>query len=108
MKFSQQFFDADFDNNKKVKIVTNNINYEVELNKEENKDLINKIIQSPVDYKNIFGYKMLAKDKSIIYCKYKKDTEDFITYKGNKIISYMKKTFRSFNGEKYINYVDEI
>jgi len=81
----------------KTDIVINNFNEEV-----------NKLINTLVDYKTIFGYKFSRKEEPC-YIKYNKDSELYVIYsiKG-KLIEKGIKTWREYNGEKTLFYEDEI
>ena len=76
---------------------------------EERADILQK---SKVDNKTIFGYQSLTLEVRIANCKYNKDTEEFVVYTMRNgtpyTITFYKKDWREFNGDKAIEYFDEI
>lgn len=71
-------------------------------------EMIEKLFNSKVDNKQIFGYKRLSKDNSIQCCKYDKSNELFIVYSNNNIIQSKTKLWREFTGDKGFEYYDEL
>ena len=76
---------------------------------EEKADILQK---SKVDNKTIFGYQSLTREGRIANCKYNRATEEFVVYtmRNGKpyTITFYKKDWREFNGDKAIEYFDEI
>ncbi len=83
--------------------------YQEELDTQKVEELAKKLIQQSVDYKNIFGYEL---EKNNIRCisKWNKQSEVFVCYKkqDNTIIETRQKTYREFNCDKAVEYIDEI
>ena len=83
----------------------------IEYTAEEIEQRATNLSKEKVDHKKIFGY--VAKvDNNIVYCKYNKDTEEFVTYQViNGTISNMSLkmvSWRDYNSNKYIDYIGEI
>ena len=68
--------------------------------------------KSKVDNKTIFGYQSLTREGRIANCKYNRDTEEFVVYTLRNgtpyTITFYKKNWREFNGDKAIEYFGEI
>lgn len=83
-----------------------------DITKDEYEDIADKLSRKSIDNKNIFGYVSLTKEGKTAFCKYDKNTQDFVvyTYKDSKpyTITMYKKDWRQFNSDKAIEYFDEI
>lgn len=88
---------------------------EFEISEEEYEKYSEDLMNTPCDYKNIFGY--IAKDKKtgdLSYIKYDKQKEFMTVYnKNKKTITSFKRSYRDFMGKMYdsnqrYEYVDEI
>lgn len=71
----------------------------------------NILILTPVNHKDIDGY-VIEVDGEIQYCKYDMNSQLFVNYRitDNKveIIKSYKRSYRDYQGNKYIEYIDEI
>lgn len=83
-----------------------------DITEEEYEYLADELMKKPVNRKNILGYESLTREGKTAYCKYDKDTGIFVvyTYKGSTpyTITCYTKTWREYNGDKNIEYNDEI
>lgn len=82
---------------------------------DEYEAIADDLARRKVDHKVIFGYQTESpkNDNRVRYAKYNKATEDFVVYgigKNNEpvIISLHKKTWREYNIDHNIKYIDEI
>ena len=75
-------------------------------------DIADKLSRKRIDNQNIFGYISLTQKNKNAYCKYNKNTEDFVVYtrRNNEpyTITMYKKDWRQYNADKAIEYFDEI
>ena len=105
---SSFYDDYEYDNPRKQKVILNdNRLTEVEVQQEAN-----KLINSIVDNKTIFGYIKQDKDCNNLCCKWNKENEVFVSYKQKdnkcKVVQAKVKSFREYNGDKAAEYFDEI
>ena len=110
MKF--RFTDDDFGSTYSEKSYTrSSVKPTIEYSAEEIEQRATVLSNEKVDHKKIFGYVSKVDDK-IVYCKYNKDTEEFVTYqKENGTISNLSMktiSWREYNSNKYIDYIGEI
>ena len=78
---------------------------------EEYEQRADALSRAKVDHKKIFGY-IAQRDKNTVYCKYNKDTEEFVVYKLKDnvpyTITFFRRDWRTYNSEKYVDYIGEI
>ena len=108
-RFTEDDFGSTYINKKSY--TRNSVKPTIEYSAEEIEQRITALSNKKVDHKKIFGY--VAKvDDNIVYCKYNKDTEEFVTYqKDNGIVSNLSMktiSWREYNSNKYIDYIGEI
>ena len=70
--------------------------------------IANSLVHRKIDNKDVFGYVTQSKDKNNVCCKWDKESEVFVIYKDEKILSSKTKTFRQYNSDKAVEYIDEI
>lgn len=89
-----------------------NQNQYTDITKDEYEAIADKLSKTPIDNKRVFGYMSITKEGKTAYCKYDKQTEDFVVYTIKDSIPYTitmyKKSWRQYNSEKSISYFDEI
>lgn len=83
-----------------------------DITKEQYEQLADDLQLSKIDNKNIFGYMSETKEGKTAYCKYDKNTGVFVVYTYRRgtpytITCYIK-SWREYNGDKAIEYYDEI
>lgn len=65
-----------------------------------------------VDYDKVLGYLATTPNHHLVYCKYNKKTENFVVYfyheSVSTIVTFFKKSWREYEGEKWADYYDEI
>lgn len=108
MKFK---FDDDFDDiviRRNHKVYRNSKDYETDVITDE---LAYNLSTSKIDNRIVFGYIALVDDE-FVFCKYNKESCIFVIYKYNKddvvIIKTCYKEWRSYTGDRGIEYIDEI
>lgn len=110
MKFKLEEFTSDY--NREAHFLKHKNEFVKELTAAEYEDLADALQRTPVNNKNILGYMSLTEDGRTAYCKYDKDKELFVVYTYRKgtpfTITCYKKNWRDFNGDKAIEYFDEI
>lgn len=120
MKFRRYFddFDEEFTSpqNKKAhydKHIKNGKEYD--MTEEEYEKYSEELMNTPCDYKNIFGYKAVDKNNGkIAYIKYDKNKEFMTVYnEAGKTVTSFRRPYRDFIGKMYdanerYEYVDEI
>ena len=79
---------------------------------EEYEKRADELSRSRIDNKNIFGYISLTIENKNAYCKYNKNTEEFVVYSLRDgvpcDITMCRKTWREYTGDKAIEYFGEI
>lgn len=85
---------------------------EYDWTKEEYDKYSEILMKTPVNHRNIDGYVMETEEGNR-YCKYDKDTELFVIYRYNgnnepEAITAFKRPWRKYQGNKLIDYIDEI
>lgn len=121
MKFKKYFtddFDEEFTSsyNRKShydKHIKNN--KEFDMDETEYEKYSEELMNTPCDYKNIFGYMALDKKTGdLSYVKYNKEKEFMTIYnKNHKTVTSFRRSYRDFMGKMYdstqrYEYVDEI
>lgn len=87
---------------------------EYDMSEEEYEKYSEQLMNTPCDYKNIFGYKVIDNNNGkYAYVKYDKEKEFMTVYNDKrKTITSFKRPWRNFTGKMYsderFEYVDEI
>lgn len=84
-----------------------------DITKEQYELLAEELQKQKIDNKTIFGYMSETREKRTAYCKYDKSTGVFVVYTYSKdgkplTITCYTKTWREYNGDKAIEYYNEI
>ena len=70
--------------------------------------MVEQLVNSKIDNKVIFGYVRKNINGGIEICKYNKQTELFVSYDKNDILSKRLKLWREYTGDKVVEYYDEV
>lgn len=83
---------------------------EIVLTEEEKEQIAKELSDKKIDNKIIFGYVCIDDLGNMFYCKYNKETEDFVRYCYDRGFHYLlrKKSWREYTGDKAFDYVGEI
>lgn len=88
---------------------------EYDMTEEEYEKFSEELMNTPCDYRNIFGYKAIDKNNNkVAYIKYDKDKEFMTVYnEARKTVTSFRRSYRDFIGKMYdanerYEYVDEI
>ena len=87
-------------------------NKEFQYSPEEYEKRADQLSRTPVDNKKIFGYVSMTREGRTAYCKYNRETEEFVVYalRDNTpyTITMYRKNWREYTGDKAIEYFGEI
>ena len=101
---SRVYYDDDYELKVNKVVVRKNL-----LTKQQIESIAKDLVLAKVDNSNIFGYIKQDRDKNRIYCKWNKKNEVFVEYTAdNDILLSKVKSFREYNGDKAVEYFDEI
>ena len=110
VKFKREEFTSDY--NKEAHFIKHRKEFPKEMDIDNYEKIADILQRSAVDNRNIHGYMSQTREGKTAYCKYDKNQELFVVYTYRKGIPYTitcyKKTWRDFNGDKAIEYFDEI
>ena len=87
---------------------------EYDMTEEEYEQVAEDLMNTPCDYKKIFGYKVIDHETGLpAYVKYDKDNEFFTAYnEKGKTITAFRRSWRVYNSKMYTDerfeYIDEI
>ena len=110
MKFKLEEFTSE--HNRDAHFVKHKKEFSKDVTVDDYEQLADKLQRTPVNNKDILGYMSQTRDNRTAYCKYDKNNELFVVYTYRKGVPYTitcyKKNWRDFNGDKAIEYFDEI